>query len=511
MSGLEIGGLVLAVFPIVISVIRGYQVSIEVLHLWETSEYQNEIQSIQLEMEVQETLFRNTYVGILRAFMDQHILIKILMKPDGLQKNQTAITNHLKVYLGSKWPMYSKLMERLHNSLNALQLHLKKTTPLNASDWVSKVHSALRPIRFSFNIRQRQGLLHRIKEDNNSFRMLVEQRHAMKVLQQPLEHHLRVIELRKLREQTCSLSDTLSSNIKTSNSDGHRTLGLFLRCLVSPSSQDGRGILHSTQHQSACHIWIEDPMSNPVQRAEFVEIECRSDECHPDTPWKIWEAGDHFPTRPCCCPPRRESKPPPLYLHRFGKFSTFALPEQQPELKIVRVCLIPPESPRPPLQLTEANRAAVASSPHKSLGLVQAASPCAYMSLHDILSSSQKFTRFPRYFFEMDRAVLAATIAATVLCLHGSPWVEPSLSNRNIFITIVNGDFDNKTLLNPFFKMSLQAADDSLPPVGLADPSSCSQPNFGIRNRHLYNLGIILLELVMNEPLSAFQISKRMR
>ena len=130
MSGLEIGGLVLAVFPIVINAIRGYQESIEVLRLWETSGYQDEIQAIQLEMEVQETIFRNTYVGILRAFMNQQTLIIMLMNPDGLQRNQAAITNQLKVYLGSKWLMYSKLMERLHNSLNALQLHLKKVCSL---------------------------------------------------------------------------------------------------------------------------------------------------------------------------------------------------------------------------------------------------------------------------------------------------------------------------------------------------------------------------------------------
>lgn len=64
MSGFEIGGVVLAVFPLVIAGLEQYQKSLETLRLWDARNYQAELHTVRLEIKVQETLFRNSYLKV---------------------------------------------------------------------------------------------------------------------------------------------------------------------------------------------------------------------------------------------------------------------------------------------------------------------------------------------------------------------------------------------------------------------------------------------------------------
>lgn len=130
MSGLEVGGLVLAVFPLVISAIEGYRKGLEVLRLWDAQNYKAEIEAIGLEIEIQATIFRNSYLALLQVFMDQRSLVRLLADPQAMQQNSAAITSNLKSYLGVQWEMYAKVMGRLHNTLTALRFNIEKAGPL---------------------------------------------------------------------------------------------------------------------------------------------------------------------------------------------------------------------------------------------------------------------------------------------------------------------------------------------------------------------------------------------
>jgi hypothetical protein len=126
MSGFEIGGVVLAVFPLVIAGLEQYQKSLETLRLWDARNYQAELHSVRLEIKVQETLFRNSYLKLLLSFLDQSALVKILADPEGLRKESGTITHHLKSHLGAQWEVYDGLTRRLENTMVAFKLSVEK-------------------------------------------------------------------------------------------------------------------------------------------------------------------------------------------------------------------------------------------------------------------------------------------------------------------------------------------------------------------------------------------------
>lgn len=115
-------------FPIVVMAIEQYRNGLDILRLWETKNYENELAAIQLEIEVQGTIFRNTYLSLLRTFLDQESIVKLLMEPNGFEKYATLIGPPLKAHLGLQWEMYSKLMGRLQNLLNTLRLHIDRVS-----------------------------------------------------------------------------------------------------------------------------------------------------------------------------------------------------------------------------------------------------------------------------------------------------------------------------------------------------------------------------------------------
>ncbi|KAL4911011.1 hypothetical protein BDW74DRAFT_172466 [Aspergillus multicolor] len=128
MSGIEIGGIVLGAFPLVINALEHYNSGLHIVRLWETTNYEKEVGGILLEMEVQATIFRHTYLSLLRHVLDQQSVVKLLMEPNGIEKHSMSITPRLKTHLGPQWQMYSKLMEQLRNLLNTLRLHMQRVS-----------------------------------------------------------------------------------------------------------------------------------------------------------------------------------------------------------------------------------------------------------------------------------------------------------------------------------------------------------------------------------------------
>lgn len=97
-------------------------------------------------------------------------------------------------------------------------------------------------------------------------------------------------------------------------------------------------------------------------------------------------------------------------------------------------------------------------------------------------------------------------IASSALSLHRSPWLNVSLSSKAIYVEVKNDDIDEQALLRPYFK-------EMIPPKSVVQSEGLTgglnKEAFGVRNRHLYNLGAIMLELIMNRPLRYFQKGQR--
>ena len=128
------------------------------------------------------------------------------------------------------------------------------------------------------------------------------------------------------------------------------------------------------------------------------------------------------------------------------------------------------------------------------------------ISLSEILTANRPYSGFPGYFFERDRARLAATLVSSVLCLHNTPWLkDPSWTRLVSFELDKTRDLSRYSLQRPFRSLSLPLPTDS------SDPATDLTPlneQFGVLNPMLYSLGMVLLELVMNEPLDNLRLNE---
>lgn len=123
------------------------------------------------------------------------------------------------------------------------------------------------------------------------------------------------------------------------------------------------------------------------------------------------------------------------------------------------------------------------------------------ISLADIVSADRKFACYPRYFLEKDRARLAATLASSLLCLHDSPWLNSSWSSRDVLFATESGDVKRDSFLRPHAKVAFPPRPDQWEAPAAAN----LEVSFGILNRPLYSLGMVLLELIMNETLESYK------
>lgn len=153
-------------------------------------------------------------------------------------------------------------------------------------------------------------------------------------------------------------------------------------------------------------------------------------------------------------------------------------------------------------RVTTCLRSPASQPAHDAIELLCFEKPRDSISLFGILSADRAFTRFPRYFFERDRVRLGIMFVSAVLCLHSSSWLESSWSSKDITFDTELGNIDEEELLHPYLTKPLPRVVSSARKFGQSFPDSS---DFGIQNRSLYSLGMVLMELVMNEPLASLR------
>jgi hypothetical protein len=130
MSGLEVGGIVLAAFPIALIAMEKYQTMLDQVNLWKTENQRLALETLTFEIRVQETLFRNSYQTLLLSFMDRATVIVLLSDPyEPDPQQQSLITDRLKRQLGEQWSLYDAVMRKLQKALDRLSEEVKKVKP----------------------------------------------------------------------------------------------------------------------------------------------------------------------------------------------------------------------------------------------------------------------------------------------------------------------------------------------------------------------------------------------
>lgn len=132
--------------------------------------------------------------------------------------------------------------------------------------------------------------------------------------------------------------------------------------------------------------------------------------------------------------------------------------------------------------------------------------PRKVLSLQQILESTGRYSCFPRYFFEGDRARLASDLATAVLLYGTHGLLAAGWSASDILLNAQGDkklDVHSNSLTQPFFLVPLTR------PLSLTgNPRGIiprEEHQFGVRNSWLYGLGTVLLEILLNAPIESFR------
>ncbi|KAK2762148.1 hypothetical protein FQN54_001155 [Arachnomyces sp. PD_36] len=556
MSGLEIGGVVLGAFPLVIAAIERYEQGLEILRLWDARKYQSELRAIRLEMKVQEVLFRNSYTKLLLSFLDQSALIRVLADPNGLRKESAAITALLKGRLGDHWEAYDGLVKRLENTLVALRLSVERNQ-LASDNWKAQATSLLNRIRFSFSIKQRSGLLERLKSDNWSFALLTDQQDALKQSGH-YDSNVKVSAYQEVRVKALNFLATVVDNLRCEEEcDYQHSASLLLNPSVvliedaewKDSTDYGPSIALQgldKHHHPRKSVWCltQCPEAGCVQKSfcnamksfptTLAEDDClgrdRQRENDPNSlavPRPFAKISNHSRCSWTPYNPRYISQGGGrrTYLRDRGggltntpvepNFSSWRQPEGIPlgqsgaELSTEERSLARyrEKSSANKYKITLCLQHPSQPSVHEAIKLCDISKAGQSISLFEILSADRAFTRFPRYFYERDRVRLAIMGASAVLSLQSSPWLKSSWSSKDILFDTELGDVDERKLLHPYLQRPLLRQTNSRDIFQQQNEPDC--PGFGIQNSSLYSLGMFLMELILNETLASLRKDDR--
>ncbi|CAF9914030.1 MAG: hypothetical protein ALECFALPRED_009212 [Alectoria fallacina] len=470
MSGFEVGGIVVAVFPLVVGAIERVLANESSLRLWEAQACRIELEAVQLEVQVQEVLFQNSYLKLLLSFLDRRQTIKLLADPDSFRKNNVEITKNLKSHLGEQWIVYQGVMTRLESTLRTFKASVDMAMGVDENgDELSKLKLLLRRIRFSLYTRQRSGLLKRLKDDNQTLATLTDQQRTLKSLG-TYQHpgvNVDTATCLEMHRQAVDVFHSLASNVaaKSEHWFAHAA-SMYFTSFMPPDLADGPAFSIALRGQD------QDGLSRSID-------------------WRIAKCMEASHNYLSICDSYRD------------------------------LCAVAPSVPPDNLSDSVERQTRKSSAPSLLGCLQSSAEPFGgytlkletvietptSISLAGIVSADRNFACYPRYFLENDRARLAATLASSLLCLHDSPWLKSSWSSRDVFFETASGDVSSESLLRPHTKVAFPRTFDESEPQSTANgevqPSPSTQ--FGILNRSLYSLGMVLLELIMNETLESFK------
>lgn len=332
-------------------------------------------------------------------------------------------------------------------------------------DELPKLKLLLHRIRFSLYTRQRSGLLRRLKDDNQTLATLTDQQRALKTLG-TYEHPdvtVDVAACRKMHQQVVDVFDSLASNVAISSEHwfAHAASILFTSFMAS-------GFFD----RPSFSIVLNGLDQNGVSQS----LDCQIARC---------SAVEHKYLSICSSYPSFHVPKDDLSTHPKSQHRWSAAPP-------IQGCL---RSPAEPFEEYILKFKTIVETPTS-------------ISLAGIVSADRNFACYPRYFLENDRARLAATLALSLLCLHDSPWLRSSWSSRDLLFETASGDVSSEALLRPYTKVAFPHAAIQSEPHSSANMHAqhSISPQFGILNQSLYSLGMVLLELIMNETLESAKL-----
>lgn len=134
LTGIELAGLVLAIFPLVISGLEHYRDGFETVESWWT--FRTEFTGFIIDLGTQLAIFDENLELLLSPFVtDEAVFAKLLEDPGGAPWRDPGLEKQLRQRLPKTYDLYMELVAKMYDSLTALQKKLGIENGQVSSSW----------------------------------------------------------------------------------------------------------------------------------------------------------------------------------------------------------------------------------------------------------------------------------------------------------------------------------------------------------------------------------------
>ncbi|EER37858.1 conserved hypothetical protein [Histoplasma capsulatum H143] len=535
MSGFEIAGIVLGAFPLIIHLADGYMNGVHTIQGW--ARHQRQLMHLKQLLETEQTRFLNTCDSLFRACTNASTseIETLLAGVDPAGAEWAKHQESLRGMLGRSYDPYIATIADMNNALEEMKEILNRYKESPGSKY-------RRPRRLAFTLsrHKREELLDRISKNNNMLAALFEQRQRLEV------HKRRTTSsgYGRIRQHCINLYDVLSQAWGCCCKDGHianlHLPTLMANQLALPSDiklqmifqamEDQNNVTTKWQWQQACiqQLVVQEPKlpkrpvstscmssTKPSKKLAWLKPKKKVAFTLParaESPSAPTSSSSSLSRATTLASPVVEGKPPSPPLNPINDPSGLA--------KISDLCATfsssaSQKSPSSDREFCIGYLQDQCSGLH-GLHLVPSNTDWEVISLRDAIqiylpstSTSQKIkpdSHVPspdpqlKPWTRKERFKLAVAVSTSVLQFDDTPWLKQSWGTDDIhFLVNPSSSMPEQAYLSTIFSQSSKAP-----------KKQQNRPKFPplIRNKALFALGIVLIELAFGRPLSRLRTDK---
>ncbi|KAI4100086.1 MAG: hypothetical protein LQ339_005608 [Xanthoria mediterranea] len=455
MSGIEVAGLALAVFPILINGLNHVVAGIESVKRWKR--YRFKLKDYADILESASVYFLDTLDELLSDIVDSDVELSILLaNPGGSPWKEKAYDERLRRRLDRSYNSYLKTVSRLVQALQGMceRLGVDKAGSVKWDDY-SILEREMKRVKLTFSKNVYKELLDDIRLANQDLRDFTRQNIALEPKKRQRKGRTAVSDLRNIRRHAASLHQVLSP-ARSSTPD-------------QSISQDGRSQTPAFRILLAVAVNVAVIDHNTTGTSQWQDIEILptlgSQSSRPSLDWSDTETqGAQVPT---------EAKS--NYIEDFCS-ALCATDRQKREIGL----LIDEVNERQEHKIFRANT---------TLG-----SQTFSRSLEDLLRSTEHSAG--ENLSRKDRLEVAVTLASSVLQLDGTSWLKSGWSSNDICFHYKDGEISHYS--HPYLSWQQCCNIDVTYPM----KSPRVVNNHMVRNEILLALGLTLVELCFGRTLT---------
>ncbi|KAK3720810.1 hypothetical protein LTR37_003473 [Vermiconidia calcicola] len=494
MSGIEVAGLVFGAIPLVISGLEHYAEGVATVKVM--FNYPSEFRSLGRRLNVEKEIFQNIMESLLDGCADDGILTDLLGQQAGNSWSNPEIDKALRNKLGRSYSVYLETVQDMNESLARFKERLKLDEDGRGPFHDPKsFREAFKRFRFGLERSAYMDLIEEIKRDNSALATLTKQSRALEPARTSRKHRPN---FDKTRTNAADVFRMLQKGLSATCKENHQ-VSLYMRPIEDDSMERSYLMTPESELQSFRIVLHHEPAFSPerrpqwtIEEAEVRLVDCILDEHSQQPPMTQSQIGDS----------------------KGGKTVRFREPDRTPSPAQSLSLSCNSQQERPHLDeigdlctSIERLRAVdcgvclgyLSDNPNaRRHGLFWPQKPILDITSIEPLSLGAVLTQHSgnrsSRLSVADSRRLALSLALGMLRLHDTPWLKQRWNHNDIMLFTQNG----KVLADDPFISTQMSSLGPLSNCGATEHNRRAASS-AVRNETLFALGIILIELCMEQ------------